>query len=123
MGIKSSSITNSLKTALIALACLLVIAGGVAGMNKMASSKQEPEKKQKKARGLLVETIPVMKKEISLPVTGYGQAGPINITQISPEVSGKIIKTISLKEGETVLKGSLLRRSLLGSQDSFERNG
>jgi len=89
--------------------CFLIIAGGVAGMSQMAkankgpTSQEQPLKKQ-----VSVATIPVVKEDIAVCVTGYGQVNPVVVNEISPQISGKIIEKISIKQGEIVQKGEML---------------
>ncbi len=104
--------TDSKKTFLkrlcLTLACLMIVSGGVAGMTKMLSEKKTPAKKQKRPVALHVETMPVVKVDVNLVITGFGEARPLDTVHISPEVAGRINELTLLKEGETIEKGSLL---------------
>jgi len=99
----------SIKTILSAMICFLIIAGGLAGMSQMAKANKGPEpQKQRTKKQVSVATIPVVKEDVAVCVTGYGQVNPVEINVISPQVSGKIIEKTSLKQGETIQKGELL---------------
>ncbi len=102
---KTKSFQVPVKILIMTLLCLLVIAGGVAGMKKMVNDKQSPVKKPSKKIGLSVQTIPIVKQDVSAGITGYGQIEPVEIVSVCPEVSGKIIKTTALKVGEITVKG------------------
>jgi multidrug efflux pump subunit AcrA (membrane-fusion protein) len=100
---------RSIKTILSAVICFLIIAGGVAGMSQMAKANKGPEPQKKPSKKQVsVTTIPVVKEDIAVSVTGYGQVSPVVINEISPQVSGKIIGKTDLKQGETVQKGEML---------------
>lgn len=103
---------NFLKTifkfVLLPAICIMIVFGGLGGMKKMIDSKQPPAKNQKKEKGLFVETAPVIERDISLVITGYGQAYPVEKFNISPEVSGRIVWLTPLKEGEIIPKGERL---------------
>lgn len=88
--------------------CLLIIAGGIAGMTRMAKAKKSIEPQKTPQKQMSVATIPVVKEDIDICVTGYGQVNPVVINEISAQVSGKIIGKTSLKQGETVQKGNIL---------------
>lgn len=96
---------------IMAFACTMVIWAGVAGMNLLAASKKEPAQKKIIKKNLSVTTIPVLKQDTAVYVSGYGQAKPVNLVDISPEISGKIVqKYKTLDQGRVVQKGELLFR-------------
>jgi len=97
------------RSILLAATCLCIIAGGVIGMSRLAASKKLPAQKEIIEKTLTVATIPAVEQPVSLTVTGYGQAEPVRIAEISPEVSGKIIeKHQSLDQGGIIQKGETL---------------
>lgn len=108
MSNQTNTSKKMLKTTLMILVCVLVVSAGIAGMTQMISSKQPAPKKPVRNTGITVETAPVEIKNTALSVTGYGQAEPVTISEISAQVSGRVTHVTSLKEGETVTKGSLL---------------
>ncbi|MCF8068580.1 MAG: biotin/lipoyl-binding protein [Desulfobacterales bacterium] len=109
MHIKIKNLKLSRKSLFITVACFLVIAFGITGMNSLAASKKEPDRKETIIKKMSVTTIPAVEEDIPVSVTGYGQANPVYITEISPQVSGRIIeKHIVLDEGGIVKKGDTL---------------
>ncbi len=99
----------SIKTILSAGTCFLIIAGGVVSMSQMAKANKGPKiQHQPVETQMTVNTIPVVKEDIAVCVTGYGQVNPVVINEISPQVSGKIISKTPLKQGETIQKGEIL---------------
>lgn len=94
---------------LMAVTCMLVIAAGAAGMNHLANSKKTPVRKEILKKNLSVLTIPVLKQDTAVYLTGYGQATPVKMVDICPGVSGRIVeKNENLDQGRQVQKGQLL---------------
>ena len=94
---------------LMALACMIVVAVGVFGMIGLASSKRPPAKKPPISKNLTVSVVPVEEAQIRLTAVGYGQAAPIKVTEICPQVSGNIVeKHPALDQGGMVEKGAVL---------------
>jgi multidrug resistance efflux pump len=98
----------SKKTIIVATACFLIISCGVVGMAGMSMSKNEQAPRKIKQKEVVVTTIPVVTEDVAVSVSGYGQADPINIIEINPQVSGEIIEKTSFKQGEIVQKGAML---------------
>jgi len=99
----------SIRGMLMAVVCFLVIASGITGMSLLGASKQEPPQKEILKKSLSVATIPVVKQDAAVLVIGYGQAFPVNIMEISPQVSGTILeKNETLEQGGRVEQGDLL---------------
>jgi len=105
---KINTLTVPIKTIFLVMACFMVLAGGVAGMTQMSKAKKVPASQKVKKTQLSVTTLPVVKEAVAILVTGYGQANPVYITEISPQVSGKIIQKTALKQGEIVQKEAIL---------------
>lgn len=96
-------------TILMVPACMIVLAVGVFGMVGLASSKRPPAKKSLISNKLTVPVVPVEEAQIRLTAVGYGQAAPVNVTEICPQVSGNIVeKHPALDQGGMVEKGAVL---------------
>lgn len=94
---------------LMALFCMIVVAFGIFGMVGLASSKRPPAKKPPISKNLSVSVVPVEEAQIRLTAVGYGQAAPVNVTEICPQVSGNIVeKHPALDQGGMVEKGAVL---------------
>ena len=106
----TTSTTKSLiRPILLAVTCLCIIAGGVVGMSRLAASEKPPARKTIVEKKLSVATIPAVEQPVSLIISGYGQAEPVHIAEISPEVSGKVIKKHeSLDLGGIIQEGEVL---------------
>lgn len=99
----------SFRGILLGVTCFLIMAGGIIGMSQLASSTNPPDQKKAIQRSIAVEAIPVEKQSVSLTVSGYGQANPVHIAEISPEVSGNVIeKHESLDQGGLIQEGETL---------------
>ncbi len=108
---KTTAITPKpfMRSILLAVTCLCIIGLGVVGMSRLAASKKPPARKPMVEKKLSVKTIPAVKQPVSLAVSGYGQAEPVHIVEISPEVSGKVIeKHESLDTGGVIQEGDVL---------------
>lgn len=94
---------------LTAMLCIMVVGGGMLGMVKLAASRHAPPHKPEPPKGVNVSGIPAETVSVRLKATGYGQAGVVNVQEISPRVSGNIVeKHPALEEGGMVKKGELL---------------
>ncbi len=94
---------------LMGLVCCLVIASGITGMSLLAADKPEPHLQKNLEKSLSVTAIPVVKQDADVLVIGYGQAFPVHLMEISPQVSGRILeKNETLEQGGRVEKGDLL---------------
>ncbi|MCG8684807.1 MAG: hypothetical protein MI892_08030 [Desulfobacterales bacterium] len=101
---------KKVKTALLtAIVCVLIVSVGILGMVSLAASKRPPVNKPTAPKMLSVSVIPIVETSVRLTATGYGQAEPVNIAEISPQVSGNIIeKHPALDQGGMVEKGDVL---------------
>ncbi len=91
------------------LICAVFISAGFTGMNQLSASKKGAEKKKPSETRLEVETMPAEKQNISLVAKGYGEAYPVNVMTISPEVSGRVVEASDrLNQGEIINKGEFL---------------
>ncbi len=105
----SKSRPLSIRTIVMGISCILVIAAGVLGMKTMAASKRPPAEKPSPANTLSVSTISTEKQTIRLTAMGYGQAEPVNVLEICPQVSGNIVERHpALEQGGMVAKGDVL---------------
>ncbi len=103
------TIRLSIKAMLMAVVCFMVIASGITGMSLLGASKQGPAQKEILKKSLSVATIPVVKQDAAVPVIGYGQAFPVHLMEISPQVSGTILeKDETLDQGGRVEQGEVL---------------
>ncbi|MCG8633076.1 MAG: hypothetical protein MI863_04565 [Desulfobacterales bacterium] len=101
--------TNPVRTLAMGLACIMVIAIGIFGMKTLAASKRPPGEKPKKEGDLTVSAVPAEKQTIRLTAMGYGQAEPVNVLEICPQVSGNIVRRHpALEQGGMVSKGEVL---------------
>ncbi|MDM8516855.1 hypothetical protein QUF76_11700 [Desulfobacterales bacterium HSG16] len=106
---KKTSYQQLVRRIILAITCFLIITGGVIGMNRMAESRKIHAPKETKPKTMSVAAIAAVKQDISLSVTGYGQANPVHVIEISPQVSGRIIeKHKALDQGGMVQKGETL---------------
>ncbi|HCY84480.1 MAG TPA: hypothetical protein DHV36_05030, partial [Desulfobacteraceae bacterium] len=91
------------------LVCFLIIATGVFGMHKMATSKRPPAEKPFQNKGLAVSTLPVKTETVRLTAVGYGQAEAVRVLDICPQVSGNIVDIHpALEQGGIVPEGEIL---------------
>lgn len=91
--------------------CFLILAAGFTGMNRLIASKTAPAQKAPMEKTLTVTTMPIQKETAAIRINGYGQALPINLMEICPEISGKIIAVNEhLEQGEIIRQGEVLFR-------------
>ncbi len=96
---------------LMAGACLAILATGAWGMKMLTQAKPPSGAGASGKKGLTVATVPVQKKEVTVNVTGFGQAFPVREAKISPRVSGDVVeKNSALESGGQVQKGEPLFR-------------
>jgi RND family efflux transporter MFP subunit len=86
-----------------------VIALGVIGLLAFASLKSPPAEVAYVERPMRVEAIQAKPESVPVLITGYGEVTALDVVDIAPEVSGKIV-TIHprLEVGEVIHKGELL---------------
>lgn len=99
------------KDLLMMAGCILIIAAGIFGMNRLAQSKPDPREKPVQEQRLSVDTVAAEKQTIRLTVKAYGEAAPVRITDICPQVAGNIVeKHPALDQGGRVQAGEVLMK-------------
>jgi RND family efflux transporter MFP subunit len=89
--------------------CALILAVGYSGMCGLAAMKQPPKEAMPAEQPLRVEVISVAPEDVSVAITGHGQAAPVKVVALSSEVSGRITDVYPrCYIGELVKKGGLL---------------
>lgn len=100
-----------MKTSTRIIVCVAILLFGLIGMKLLASLKKPPSEAKKSENVIQVEVTQVSHDDYPVSITGYGEAGSLNIVPVAPEVSGKIIKIHPrLEAGEVLSKGELLFR-------------
>ncbi len=93
------------------LLCTLVLAAGISGMVALASLKTPPAEAVYQEKPLKVEVLRAEPEDVGVMITGFAEARPLDIVDISPEVSGRIIEVHPrLEAGEVIPEGELLFR-------------
>ncbi len=91
------------------LLCTLVLAAGISGMVALASLKTPPAEAVYTEKPLKVETRIAEAEDVRVMIHGFAEARPLNVVDISPEVSGKVIEVHPrLEAGEIIPQGDLL---------------
>ena len=91
------------------LICTLVLAAGISGMVALASLKTPPAEAVYEEKPLKVETLIAEAEDVQVMISGFAEARPLDVVDISPEVSGKVIEVHSrLESGEIIPQGELL---------------
>ena len=93
------------------LACNLILAVGIFGMNGLASMKKAPTAAKNEERALRVEAIRAQPTDAPVVITGYGEVHALTVVTISPAVSGTIVEAHPrLDTGEIIPMGETLFR-------------
>ncbi len=91
------------------LTCLIILAGGAAGMAALSGKKSRPQEKEAVQAPLAVEAFSAAFEDTRVHLTGYGEVSALNVVTLSPEVSGMVVSVSpNLEEGEYVKKGEVL---------------
>ncbi|MBW2220121.1 MAG: efflux RND transporter periplasmic adaptor subunit, partial [Deltaproteobacteria bacterium] len=89
--------------------CALVLFVGLVGMKVLGSLKKPPAEAEITEPALKVEVVRAEKKDYPIFINVYGEVKALNIVNIAPEISGKIIKVHPrLEAGEIIKKGETL---------------
>ncbi|RTZ95879.1 MAG: hypothetical protein DSY90_12175 [Deltaproteobacteria bacterium] len=89
--------------------CLGVLLLGVFGMSKLASFKKPPAEAKTEIHRLRVDTVVVKPQAVPVFISGYGQARPLNVVALAPEVSGRVTAVHPrLETGEVIAAGDVL---------------
>ena len=91
--------------------CSLVLLFGAAGMAALASLKEPPAEARPEERALRVKAHRMQPEDYAVSITGYGEVQALNVVNIAPEVSGRVVEVHPrLEAGEVVEAGELLFR-------------
>ncbi|MBU2513086.1 efflux RND transporter periplasmic adaptor subunit [bacterium] len=91
------------------LPCLLLLGGGILGMQILAGMKSPPIEKLISERPLPVEVLKADMESVTPFITGYGEVGAVNVVTISPEIPGKVVEVHPrLERGELIAEGETL---------------
>ena len=91
------------------LLCTLVLAAGISGMVALASLKTPPAEAVYEEKPLKVETLIAEAEDVQVMITGFAEARPLDVVDISPEIAGKVIEVHPrLDAGEIIPEGELL---------------
>ncbi len=94
-----------------ALICVIVLGIGAAGMAALASLKEPPAEVEHEERPIKVETTTATPTDVEVIISGFGEARPLNVVAIAPEVSGRVAAVHPrLEPGEIIPKGERLFR-------------
>jgi multidrug efflux system membrane fusion protein len=93
------------------IACIFLLLFGILGMTALASLKEAPPESAYQEPSLRVRTITATAEDIQVQITGYGEARPLDVVSIAPEISGKISDVHPrLEPGEVIGKNEILFR-------------
>ena len=91
------------------LLCAAILFFGLVLMIILSTFKKPPKEVVSKERPLLVTTVQAVYEDVAVMMSGYGEATPLNVVAISPEVSGTVVQIHPrLEAGEIIEKGELL---------------
>ncbi len=89
--------------------CLLILAGGVAGMKWLKAMKKPPVQVQQKESALAVQVQRVQPETVPVLVSGYGEIVSRSVITLPAEVSGRITTAYKdLHVGAVIQKGEVL---------------
>ena len=102
------------KTGLVLLRiilCLLILAGGFFGMNKLKGMKKPPHKAEKKEPALPVRVVRVQAKTVPVNISGYGEIVSRTEVTLPAEVAGRLVFAHQdLRVGAIMQQGEILYR-------------
>lgn len=97
------------KITLRILLCLLILVAGFLGWQGLKMLKKPPTTAPPRERALQVEIMTLQPEDVDITIAGYGEALPLDVVTISPEVSGRIEAIHPLLEnGEVIAAGEVL---------------
>lgn len=89
--------------------CTLVLAAGIIGMLTLARMKQPPAEAAFEERPIQVETLSAQPEDVQVVIRGFGEARPLDIVVMSPEIAGRVLQAHPrLDAGEVVSEGEVL---------------
>lgn len=107
----SHSIAKAPKAIHRLIICAVVLLTGVGAMLALASMKKPPAEARLDERPLYVEVWQAHSRDVPVIISGYGEARPLDMVTISPEVSGRIVMIHpQLEAGEIIPQGEVLFR-------------
>lgn len=91
------------------IVCGLIILSGAAGMGILAGMKEEPVQKEKQIKPLAVQVQEIVFDDFPIHIEGFGTAVCRDITEISPDISGKVVwVNPDLETGRKLEQGQIL---------------
>jgi RND family efflux transporter MFP subunit len=106
-----SAKTQSPKAMQRFIICAIVLLIGVVAMLALASMKKPPTEARLDERPLHVEVRQVKARDVPVIIAGYGEARPLDVVTVSPEVPGRVVMVHPrLETGEIISQGEVLFR-------------
>ena len=91
--------------------CLILLVVGFMGMLHLKSLKRPPAEVIDEERPLRVEAVRVQPEDVPVTITGYGEVRALDVVQLAPEVSGRVVEIHPrLEAGEIIPRGEVLFR-------------
>ncbi|MCB2148568.1 MAG: efflux RND transporter periplasmic adaptor subunit [Deltaproteobacteria bacterium] len=91
--------------------CVLILVIGWVAMNGLASLKQPPAEAKTEERPIMVQTTTAQPRDYPVVITGFGEAVPLTVVTVAPEVSGRVVFTHPmLKTGQRIPVGEVMFR-------------
>ena len=89
--------------------CVTVLLVGFLGMTGIANMKSPPMEIKQMEPSLSVEVMEAKAEDVPVFIKGYGEVRSLDVVNIAPEVSGKIIEiNPRLETGEVIARGDLI---------------
>ena len=89
--------------------CLIILLLGVGVMAKLSQMKKPPAEAVFKERPMRVQGLTAHPEDVNVFINGYGEVQALDIVNIAPEVSGRIVHVHArLEVGEVIPKGETL---------------
>ena len=89
--------------------CLLIIAGGFAGMKMLNALKKPPAQAPQRERALSVRTVLVQAETVPVVISGYGEITSRSIVTLPAEIAGRITSVHDdLQVGAVIEKDEIL---------------
>lgn len=101
--------TRSRKIHFRILICALILGAGSFAMVGFSALKKPPQKARHQEHPIEVEVWTARPEQVSVDLTGFGVAVPVDVVTLSAQVRGKIVATHArFKQGEVIPRGELL---------------
>ncbi len=89
--------------------CLLILAGGIAGMKRLKAMKKPPVQAEQKERALPVQVLRAQAETVPVTISGHGEVVARSVITLPAEVSGRITTAHkNLHIGAVIQKGEVL---------------